>query len=449
MWFTPHDYQQTAIDKTLETPRCGLFLPMGLGKTAVTLSVIAELLYDRLELGKVLIIAPKKVAESTWQDEMAKWDNFRELTVSTVLGSERQRRDALAADADIYITNRENTVWLMEQYHYQPPFDMLVLDESSSFKNPQAKRFKALRKCRSCFSRMILLTGTPSPNNLMDLWAQLYLLDGGERLGRTLTEYRHNYFKPDKTNGPIVYSYKILGPNAEKEIYRRIGDICLSMKGTVHVPKIINPIPIKLSDKEMALYRKFAKEQVLKIGGEEITASNAAALSNKLLQLSGGAIYDEDGRAIIIHDAKLQRLKEIVEDNAGHPILVFYQYKHELERLLSTFKSARELKTADDLRAWNRGTVPMLLAHPASAGYGLNLQQGGHIIVWYSLTWSLEQYLQANARLCRQGQTETVVIHQLIAKGTVDEAVAQALKRKEAGQQAMLDAIRITVKELS
>ena len=225
MWFTPHDYQQTAIDKALETPRCGLFLPMGLGKTAVTLSVIAELLYDRLELGKVLIIAPKKVAESTWQDEIAKWDNFKELTVSTVLGSERQRREALATDADIYITNRENTVWLMEQYHYQPPFDMLVLDESSSFKNPQAKRFKALRKCRSCFSRMILLTGTPSPNNLMDLWAQLYLLDGGERLGRTLTAYRHNYFKPDKTNGPIVYSYKILGPNAEKEIYRRIGDI--------------------------------------------------------------------------------------------------------------------------------------------------------------------------------------------------------------------------------
>lgn len=449
MWFTPHDYQQAAIDKALETPRCGLFLPMGLGKTAVTLSVIAELLYDRLELGKVLIIAPKKVAESTWQDEIAKWDNFKELTVSTVLGSERQRREALAADADIYITNRENTVWLMEQYHYQPPFDMLVLDESSSFKNPQAKRFKALRKCRSCFSRMILLTGTPSPNNLMDLWAQLYLLDGGERLGRTLTAYRHNYFKPDKTNGPIVYSYKILGPNAEKEIYRRIGDICLSMKGTVHVPKIINPIAIKLSDKEMALYRKFAKEQVLKIGGEEITASNAAALSNKLLQLSGGAIYDEDGRDIVIHDAKLQRLKEIVEDNAGHPILVFYQYKHELGRLLSTFRGARELKTADDLRAWNRGAVPMLLAHPASAGYGLNLQQGGHIIVWYSLTWSLEQYLQANARLCRQGQTETVVIHQLIAKGTVDEAVAQALKRKEAGQQAMLDAIRIAVKELS
>ena len=449
MRFKPHAYQRKAIETALATPRCGLFLPMGLGKTAVTLSVICNLIYDRLEVSKVLIIAPKKVAESTWQDEIEKWDDFKSLTYSTVLGSKTQRVKALLRNVDIYITNRENTVWLMEFFNYRPPFDLLVIDESSSFKNSQAKRFRALRKCRSCFDRMILLTGTPSPNNLMDLWAQLYLLDGGERLGRTLTAYRHNYFRPDKTNGLIVYSYKILGPNAEQEIYRRISDICMSLKGSVNVPKIINPIRIPLSPAEMALYKKFSKEQVLKMGDEEITAPNAAALSNKLLQLSGGAIYDDDGNTIVIHDAKIQRLLEIIEDNAGHPVLVFYQYKHELARLKKAIKGARELKTSDDLRAWNRGEIPVLLVHPASAGYGLNLQQGGHIIVWYSLTWSLEQYLQANARLCRQGQTETVVIHQLIAKGTVDEAVAQALKRKEAGQQAMLDAIRITVKELS
>ena len=445
MRFRPHAYQRAAIETALETPRCGLFLPMGLGKTAVTLSVISDLLYDRLEISKVLIIAPKKVSESTWQDEIEKWDDFKGIRVSTVLGSQKKRLEALETEADVYITNRENTVWLMEEYNYQPPFDMLVLDESSSFKNPQAKRFRALRKCRTCFSRMILLTGTPSPNNLMDLWAQLYLIDGGERLGRTLTAYRRNYFKPDKTNGHVVYSYKILGPNAEKEIYRRISDVCMSLKGTVDVPKIINPISIRLSAKEMARYKQFAKEQVLKLDGEEITAVNAAALSNKLMQLAGGAIYDEDGNTIVIHDAKIQRLREIVEDNVGHPVLVFYQYKHELERLKAAIPDARLLKTADDLRAWNRGDIPVLLAHPASAGYGLNLQQGGHIIVWYSLTWSLEQYLQANARLCRQGQKDTVVIHQLIAKGTVDEAVAAALTKKEAGQQAMLTAIRKTV----
>lgn len=441
MKFQPHDYQRAALRFALNHPACGLFLPMGLGKTVVTLTAIYLLMFEYLVVHKVLIIAPKRVAESTWQDEVSKWDGLSALKVSTVLGTARQREAALSRPADIYVTNRENVAWLVEYYRYRLPFDMLVIDESTSFKNPQAKRFKALKKVRSGFSRVILLTGTPSPNSLMDLWAQMYLIDGGRRLGRTITAYRARYFTPDRMNGHIVYSYKLL-PHAADEIYDAISDVCLSLKGTVHIPSIVNPIRIPLTEREMKLYRYFAREQVLAVGPEAITAANAAALTNKLLQLASGQIYDDGGGVVVVHDAKIQRLAEIVEENAGLPILVFYNYLHERDRILSSFKGARTLDSVDDIRAWNAGRIPMLLAHPASAGYGLNLQQGGHIIIWYSLTWSLEQYQQANARLCRQGQTDTVIIHQLIAKGTLDEAVAAALANKATGQDALLRALR-------
>jgi len=445
MQFEPHLYQEEAIKRLEQFDHYGLFLDMGLGKTVVTLTAIQDLLYDRFEVRKVLIIAPRKVAESTWQDEAGKWDHL-DLTFSTVLGSVRQREAALRAEADCYVINRENVVWLCEHYQYRLPFDMLIIDESSSFKSPQAKRFRALRKCRGCFNRLVILTGTPAPNTLMDLWSQIYLLDGGAALGKTITEYRDTYFKPDRMNGYIVYSYKLKNAHAEQAIYDAIEPLCMSLKAAdyIQLPKRIdNVIRIDLPEKALKVYHKMERELVLGIGEpDEITAMNAAALSNKLLQMANGRVYTDEGKVVDIHEAKVEKLQEIVEGNDGKPVLVFYAYKHDLSKIQEKFPEARCLSDAEDLREWNAGKIPMLLAHPASTAYGLNLQAGGHIIVWYGLTWSLEQYQQANARLYRQGQDKPVVVHHLVSKGTVDEQVMRALQSKAAGQDALMDAVK-------
>lgn len=416
----------------------------GLGKTVSTLMAIESLIYDRLEVKKVLLIAPKKVAESTWSQEASKWSQTQNLRISQVLGSAKDREQALRADADIYVMNRENVIWLCDKYKGKPlPFDMLVIDESSSFKNPQAKRFKALK--RHTFDRVVLLTGTPAPNTLMDLWPQIYLLDKGERLGRTITEYRRRYFRPDKTNGHVVFSYA-LNPGADSQIYGRITDICMSLKAKDYLTlpdRIDNVIEVVMSDSEKEKYKTMEKEHVLGLGQEnEISALNAASVANKLLQMANGYVYDDEGNLVHIHDQKIDRLKELVDVNEGKPMLVFYNYKHDLAAIKEAFPKATELSDDNDVADWNKGKIQMLLAHPASAGYGLNLQAGGHIIVWYGLTWSLEQYQQANARLHRQGQTEPVIVHHLVTKGTMDEQVMRSLSRKEESQDALLEAIK-------
>ena len=444
MNFQPHPYQSVAIKQILANTHYGLLLDMGLGKTVSTLMAIESLIYDRLEVKKVLLIAPKKVAESTWSQEASKWAQTRNLRISQVLGSAKDREQALQVDADIYVMNRENVIWLCDKYKGKPlPFDMLVIDESSSFKNPQAKRFKALK--RHTFDRVVLLTGTPAPNTLMDLWPQIYLLDKGERLGRTITEYRRRYFRPDKTNGHVVFSYA-LNPGAGSQIYGRITDICMSLKAKDYLTlpdRIDNVIEVVMSDSEKEKYKTMEKEHVLGLGQEnEISALNAASVANKLLQMANGYVYDDEGNLVHIHDQKIDRLKELVDVNEGKPILVFYNYKHDLAAIKEAFPKATELSDDNDVADWNKGKIQMLLAHPASAGYGLNLQAGGHIIVWYGLTWSLEQYQQANARLHRQGQTEPVIVHHLVTKGTMDEQVMRSLSRKEESQDALLEAIK-------
>nr|DAS12203.1 MAG TPA: Helicase of the snf2 rad54 family [Caudoviricetes sp.] len=444
MKFQPHPYQSVAIKQILAHTHYGLLLDMGLGKTVSTLMAIESLIYDRLEVKNVLLIAPKKVAESTWSQEAAKWAQTRNLRISQVLGSAKDREQSLQADADIYVMNRENVIWLCDKYKGKPlPFDMLVIDESSSFKNPQAKRFKALK--RHTFDRVVLLTGTPAPNTLMDLWPQIYLLDKGERLGRTITDYRRRYFRPDKTNGHVVFSYA-LNPGADSQIYGRITDICMSLKAKDYLTlpdRIDNVIEVVMSDSEKEKYRTMEKEHVLGLGQEnEISALNAASVANKLLQMANGYVYDDEGNLVHIHDQKIDRLKELVDVNEGKPMLVFYNYKHDLAAIKEAFPKATELSDDNDVADWNKGKIQMLLAHPASAGYGLNLQAGGHIIVWYGLTWSLEQYQQANARLHRQGQTEPVIVHHLVTKGTMDEQVMRSLSRKEESQDALLEAIK-------
>lgn len=415
----------------------------------ITLTAIQNLIYDSFEVRKVLIVAPRKVAESTWQDEARKWGHL-DLKFSTVLGSARQRETALRADADCYVINRENVVWLCKYYKFDLPFDMLVIDESSSFKNPMAKRFRALRKCRGCFRRVVILTGTPAPNTLIDLWSQVYLLDGGAALGQTITGYRDRYFVPDKRSGYIVYSYKLKSAQAEKDIHAAIEPLCMSLKAADYIrmpDRIDNVIRVELPEKARKIYDDMARDLVLGVGEpNEITATSAAALSNKLLQMANGRVYTDEGAVVDIHTAKIEALQEIVEANEGKPILVFYAYRHDLAGLKNHFPESRCLTGPEDLREWNAGRIPMLLAHPASTAYGLNLQAGGHIIVWFGLTWSLEHYQQANARLYRQGQERPVVIHHLVAKGTVDEHVMKALSTKAAGQEALLEAMKATIK---
>lgn len=445
--FVPHPYQREAIKRLEEIPRYGLFLDMGLGKTIITLTAIQNLIYDYCAVSRVLIIAPRSVAEATWQDEAAKWEHLH-LTFSTVLGTRKEREAALMKKADCYVINRENVVWLCEYYFYKLPFDMLVIDESSSFKNSQAKRFRALRKAMPNFSRVVLLTGTPAPNTLMDLWAQMYLLDQGKALGRTLTSYRLRYFRPDKCNGPVVYSYKLRDNNAEKEIYAQIAPLVMSLKAADYLAlphRFDNIVRVTLPKKAKAAYQKMEKDLVLALGEEEITAASAATLSNKLLQMANGRVYSDEHGIVDVHEAKIDALHEIVEVNEGKPILVFYAFQHDLAKLQEKFPDAVLLKGADEVRAWNQGKISMLLAHPASTAYGLNLQSGGHIIVWYGLTWSLELYSQANARLYRQGQQMPVVIHHLVATGTIDEQVMRALTHKAAGQDALLNAVKARI----
>ena len=446
MQFIPHEYQREAIERLLTNDHYGLFLDMGLGKTIITLTAIEQLIYDRMEVQKVLIVAPRTVAESTWQSEAAKWDHLKHLRFSTVLGTAKQREAALQKDADCYVINRENVEWLCDYYLYRLPFDMLVVDESSSFKNPQSKRFKALKKIP--FERVVILTGTPAPNTLMDIWSQIYLLDKGERLGRNITAYRHRWFLPDKHNGNIVYSYK-LQTGASGEIYRRLSTCCMSLKAADYLKlpeRMDNVVRLELDKKAREMYQKMIHDLALTIDSESITALSAAALSNKLLQMANGAVYDDEQGVVEIHGYKLEALKEILEANEGKPVLVFYAYKHDRERLLKTFKSARCLDGAKDMEAWNKGKIPLLLAHPASTAYGLNLQAGGNIIVWYGLTWSLELYQQANARLHRQGQDKPVIVHHLVVAGTMDENVMAALQAKRVGQDELLEAVKERLK---
>ena len=443
MRFVPHEYQVRAIDMIMELPAVGLFLDMGLGKTVITLTAVRRLIMEEFAVSKVLVIAPKRVAEDTWSREHAKWDHLRDLRISRVLGSRKQRAAALDADADIYVIGRDNVVWLTQQYPKAWPFDMVVIDELSSFKNPQAKRFRALRKYIPRADRVVGLTGTPSPNGLMDLWAQIYLLDRGQRLGLTLGAYRDKYFTAGARNGYVVYKWLPV-KGAQKAIEQKIRDICVSMSADDYLtlPKRIdNVIPVRLSGSQMEQYRRMEQDQLVRIGDDDVAALSAAAVMTKLLQMANGAVYTMDGTVAMVHSWKAKALAEIA-DTAQEPILVFYSYRHDIDAIKKEIPQAQELGGPDDIRDWNDGKIPVLLAHPASVGYGLNLQEGGHIIVWYGLTWSLELYQQANARLYRQGQEKPVIIHHLIAEGTVDEQVMRALQMKDTSQAALLAALK-------
>jgi len=410
-------------------------------------------MYNYFEITKVLIIAPLRVAKMTWGQEIEKWDHLKHLKISKVLGSEKKRLEALNTEADIYIINRENTEWLVNYYGRAWPFDMVVIDELSSFKSNKSKRFKALRKVRPLIRRIVGLTGTPAPNGLIDLWPQMYLLDRGERLGKTITGYREKYFKPYKRDWQTgtVYEWS-LKDGAEKEIYKQISDICISMKAEdyLEVPELLEiPVEIELSTKDYNRYKKLERDLLLPLkDNTEIEAMSAAALSNKLLQMANGAVYDEDKQFHIIHDEKLKVLEEIIEAANGKPVLVFYNYKHDLERIKAYFKNVRTLDNESDIQDWNSGKIPILLLHPASAGHGLNLQAGGNTIVWFGLNWSLELYQQANARLHRQGQTSKVTAYLLVAKDTIDEDVVQAIRAKANGQDALIEALKARLKEL-
>jgi len=441
--FKPYDYQRRAIQHILDHPAAGLFLDMGLGKTVITLTAISELMHDRFEVGKVLIIAPLRVADSVWTAEAEKWDHLRYLKISKVLGDRKKRMSALQEKADIYVINRENIPWLVDHYKRKWPFDMVVIDELSSFKSSNAKRFRALRKVRPMISRIVGLTGTPAPNGLIDLWPQIYLLDQGQRLGKTITQYRDRFFRPGKRNGHIVYEWIVKDPD---EIYKRIDDIVISMKAAdwLEMPeKIDRIVKVKLPDEARQKYKQLERDLILRFTeGGDIVAANGAVLVNKLLQLAQGAAYDENDEVKFIHGAKLDALEDILEASAGKPVLAFYIYQHDKARILERFKQARVLESNDDIRDWNAGKIPLLLAHPASAGHGLNLQAGGNIIVWFGLPHSLELYEQANGRLYRQGQKEKVIIHHLVAEKTFDEAVMKALQRKAMTQNDLMEAVR-------
>lgn len=447
MKFTPHPYQERAIDKILSLPDVGLFLDMGLGKTAITLTAVAELL-ENFTVDRVLVVAPLAVARDTWSREHLKWDHLHWLKISKILGTAAERKAAADAEADIYVINRENVKWLTDNYTGRRfKWDMLVVDELSSFKSPSSERFKALRRVRPKFRRIVGLTGTPEPNGLLDLWAQIFILDGGERLGKFIGRYRATYFRPGKMNPGtgVVYNYEPL-EGSEEKIIQRISDITVSMSAADYLKlpqRIDNEIRIELPARALRKYRELEAERLLEIEDTEISAASAAAVMGKLLQMAGGAVYNDDGGWTEIHDEKIRALRDII-DTTTEPVLVFYGYRHERERLLKAFGSLdpRELKTEDDIRDWNSGKIRMLLAHPASVGYGLNLQDGGRIIAWYSLPWSLELYQQANARLYRQGQTKPVIIHHLIAVGTADEQVVRSLKDKNLGQAALMAALK-------
>ena len=452
MNFVPHQYQQYCMNRIVQDPAVGLFLDMGLGKTIITLSAINELKYGRFQVKKVLIIAPKKVAEATWQREAAKWDNVSHLRISTVLGSTAKRIRALHTPADVYIINRENVVWLVDYYKNDWPFDMVVADEMSSFKNHRAKRFKALAAIRSHITRLVGLTGTPSPNGLSDLWSQVYLLDQGERLDKYFTHFRERYFEPGRRCREVVYSYDPK-EGAEKAIMDAISDICVSMKSEdyLELPEIVyHDIPVALSTKAQRDYNELEKKMVLDLGDNHILdVTSAAALSNKLQQLANGAVYTDSGAWQEIHHDKVEAFMELIEQLNGKHAIVFYNFRHDLDRLIAALQKTnlrvRQLQTSVDELDWNAGKVDVLLAHPASTAYGLNLQDGGNHVIWFGLNWSLELYQQANKRLHRQGQKNRVIVHQLICEGTRDEDLANALQLKDAAQQYVMDSLKARV----
>lgn len=443
MQYKPHEYQKYATDFIISHPVSAILLEMGLGKSVITLTAIKKLMLDSFEVSRTLVIAPLRVASTTWPEEIRKWEHLKHLTYSVVTGGEKKRLQALRTPAHIYIINRENVDWLVTKSGVPFHFDMVVIDELSGFKSYQAKRSKALLKVRPKVKRVVGLTGTPSSNGLMDLWAEFRILDLGERLGRYITQYRNTYFLPDKRNQQMVFSYKPKA-GAEEKIYKKIGDITIAMKAADYLPmpdRIINKINISLSATEQKRYDTLRREMAVSVKGKEIDAVNAAALSNKLLQMASGAVYDEEKRMIPVHDRKLDALEEVIEGANGKPVLVAYWYKHDLERIKKRF-TVQEIKTKEDIADWNARKIPVAVIHPAAAGHGLNLQSGGCTLVWFSLTWSLELYEQTNARLYRQGQKETVVIHHLLAKGTIDEDVMNALAHKNKTQAALIDAVK-------
>ena len=446
--FTPYPHQRAGIDWIIDRPACALLWGMGTGKTVTTLTAIDRLLYDQLEDGPVLVIAPKRVAEDTWSKETAKWAPLQHLRVAKIMGTAKQRQEALRFAADIYVVNRENVVWLVETLGNRWPFPIVVLDELSSFKSNQAKRWKALRRVRGRIRRIIGLTGTPRPNGLEDLWPEIYLLDQGQRLGKTLSAFRAKYLVPEKMHGHIVYSYRPR-EGAEAEVYDRLSDLCMSIRkedvlqlpGQIYEDIVLTPSPALLKQ-----YKQFERDKVLECMDEdgEIVAGTAAALTNKLLQFANGAVYDLDGQVHHLHDIKLDALEELVEEAGGDPVLVLYAYKHDADRIRQRIK-CRSLDTSADIDAWNRGEIPVALAHPASIGHGLNLQEGGHITIWYGMTWSLELYQQANERLNRPGQTQVCRVYHLVMQGTHDERVLKALQNKEKGQAAAIEALRLEI----
>lgn len=444
MKYNPHDYQKYAADFIITHPISALLLDMGLGKTSITLTAINNLLFDSFEVHKVLVVAPLRVARDTWSAEIEKWEHLKNLRYSVVVGTEQERLNALRTPADIYIINRENVQWLVEESGLPFDYDMAVIDELSSFKNHQSKRFKAFMKVRPKLKRIVGLTGTPASNGLMDLFAEFKLLDMGERLGRFIGQYRNAYFQPDKRNGMVIYSYKPL-PDTEQRIYDKISDITISMKATDHLtmPELLcTEYTVQFSDKEREKYDRLKKDLVLSTEDNEVTTANAASLSNKLSQMANGAVYSNDESVIEIHDRKLDALEDIIESMNGRPLLVAYWFKHDLERIRKRFE-IREIKSSRDISDWNSGKIPVALIHPASAGHGLNLQSGGSTLVWFGLTWSLELYQQTNARLWRQGQTaDTVVIQHIIAKGTIDEQIMKTLKAKDTTQAALIAAVK-------
>ena len=449
MQYKPHDYQSYATNFILDHPVAAVFLDMGLGKSVISLTAIFDLCLDSFQVRKVLVIAPLRVARDTWPDEIRKWDHLKGLSYSVAVGSEAERKAAIQQRAFVYIINRENVQWLIEESGIPFDYDMVVIDELSSFNSYQAKRFRTLLKVRPSVKRIVGLTGTPSSNGLMDLWAQFRLLDMGQRLGRFITHYRNTYFQPDKRNGQVVFSYKPL-PGAEDAIYQKISDITISMKATDHLQMpecIMNEVRVSLSPKERVLYDSMKRDMVVSLGGEEIDATNAAALDNKLSQMANGAVYGEEKKVLHLHDRKLDALEDLIEAANGKPVLVAYWYRHDYDRIAERLHKLHipfsTVDSSDSIARWNRGEIPVALIHPASAGHGLNIQAGGSTIIWFGLTWSLELYQQVNARLWRQGQkSDTVVIHHIITQGTIDERMMKALHQKDISQSALIEAVK-------
>ena len=453
MRYSPHEYQRYAAEYIKAHPAAAVFLACGVGKTSITLTAVNELMFDSFEIHRALVIAPIRVASFSWPAEIEKWDHLEGLKYSVAVGTAAERLAALKKQADIYLINRENVQWLISESGIPFDFDMVVIDELSSFKNHQTKRFKALMKVRPKVKRIVGLTGTPSSNGLMDLWAEFRLIDMGERLGRFIGQYRTSYFRPDKQNGQVVFSYKPL-PGAEKQIYSKISDITISMKSTDHLrmPELVDSrYTVYLSETEREKYEELKKDLVLQLPDGEVTAANAASLSGKLSQMADGAIYTDAGESIAIHERKLDALEDIIEAAYGRPVLVAYWFRHDLERISGRLQKLKipyaRLDTDGSIRKWNAGEIPVALIHPASAGHGLNLQGGGNTLVWFGLTWSLELYQQTVARLWRQGQeSETVVVQHIITKGTIDERIMKALSEKDTTQAALIDAVKADLK---